>query len=419
MSSQLVTAVESPGMLREHGKVLYISAADVSIGNGPGVNEREFIIALYDMIGDRAHFLIPKPASKVKDLPVKACSFSLAHRRHHPLCYPGHIISQMRLARHLLSHNSFDLVLFRLDVLPLVAYYVTKRFHGPHCIKTLGQGVLNILDEKGGWFGRQLNKFNRFLIKRIVEDAVVADSVTSMQVDLLRRVLGVSPFKVVCIDNAVNTSRFKPSPQSFARATIGLAHLDPVIGYVGTRPWERGGMQIIEVCPRLVSKYPKLGIVILGDGKELSGMKRRARELGVEDHCRFSGYVPFDQVPTYINALDVGVSISLRTDRSAASELKVRQYLACGKPVVLSPGSNEFVLTQDLGSTARPDDLDAIAIELDRWLSLSKAERENFSQRAAGYMCKNFSYAAAVARRFALWEECLALRSSPKATSSP
>lgn len=418
MSSQPIAAVESPWTMREHGKVLYVSAVDVSIGNGPGVNEREFIIALYDMIGDRAHFLIPRPASKVKDLPVRACTFSLPHRRHHPLYYPGHIISQARLAGCLLSKNTFDVVLFRLDVLPLVAYYMTKRFRGAHCIKTLGQGVLNILDERGGWFGRQLNKVNHFLIKRIVEDAVVADSVTSMQVDLLQRVLEVNPSKIVCIDNAVNTSRFKPAAQSLARANIGLAHLDPVIGYVGTRPWERGGMQIIEVCPRLLTKYPKLGIVILGDGKELSGMKRRARELGVEDHCYFAGYVPFDQVPTYINALDVGVSISFRPDRSAASELKVRQYLACGKPVVLSPGSNEFVSTQNLGSTAMPDDLGAIAVELARWLSLSREERESFCQRAAAYMRDNFSYESAVARRFALWEECLALRKSEETTLS-
>ena len=55
------------------------------------------------------------------------------------------------------------------------------------------------------------------------------------------------------------------------------------------------------------------------------------------------------------------VSISSLEDRRAASELKVRQYLACGKPVVISPGGNEFVAHEGLGSVVDPSDPEAIA----------------------------------------------------------
>ena len=78
-------------------------------------------------------------------------------------------------------------------------------------------------------------------------------------------------------------------------------------------------------------------------------------DLQVAERIRLEGYVPFEKIPQYVNSLDVGVSISIREDRQVNSELKVRQYLACGKPVVISPGSNEFVLEENFpGLAVRP-----------------------------------------------------------------
>ena len=58
--------------LRTAGRMLYISPADVSVGNGPGVNENEFIHALYAAASERAHFLVPRPIEPVDDLPLHA-----------------------------------------------------------------------------------------------------------------------------------------------------------------------------------------------------------------------------------------------------------------------------------------------------------------------------------------------------------
>jgi glycosyltransferase involved in cell wall biosynthesis len=387
--------------LKKNGRILYISSVDVSIGNGPGVNEREFIVAMHRVMGDRAHFLIPQPANEVPDLPANACTFCLPHRRHHPLHFPGHVISQARLANDVLCRKKFDLLLFRLDVLPLAAFYITRKYPIPYALKTLGQGTMNALAERGGWLGRSLMALNRRLVKQIVAKALLADSVSMMQVEQLKHLLSVDSDKIVWTALSANV-----------RKELGLAQFDPIMGYIGTRPWERGGWQLVEVAPRLLSKYPNLGLVILGEGKELDALKRRARELQVETHCRFAGYVPFDKVPLYVNSLDVGVSISVREDRRAASELKVRQYLACGKPVVVSPGSNDFVAVENFGAIVQPMDLQGIAAACDRWLSLTAEERREFACKAVDYMRNNLALEAAITRRFALWTEQLRLRQS-------
>lgn len=312
------------------------------------------------------------------------------------------------MADQILAEHHFDLLLFRLDLLPLAPLYITKRHDIPFALKTLGQGLINIFSEKIGWpLGSLLAHINQHLVKQLVKKAIVADTVSRLQKQYLADRLAVELDEIICIDNAVNTDRFFPARVSEARKELGLTRFGPIAGYVGTRPWERGGMQLIETAPQLLSKYPNLGLVILGDGAQLDDLKKRAHELQVQDHCVFTGYVPFHKVPQYVNSLDVGVSISLRIDRQAASELKVRQYLACGKPVVASPGSNDFLINSGMGSIVQPDDLAAVANELDYWLGLSAAERDLFACRAEKYVQENLSIEAAVARRFDLWTERL------------
>ncbi|UCC53237.1 MAG: glycosyltransferase, partial [Anaerolineaceae bacterium] len=317
--------------LRETGRILYVSSVDISVGNGPGVNEREFVVALDRAIGDRAHFLVPRPVDDVPEIPVHRCSFSLPHRQHNYARYPAHILSQMIAADRILARDRFDLLVFRLDLLPFAPLYITNRHNIPYALKTLGQGLINTLGEKGGIFGKPLMEMNSRVVRRLVSKSLVADSVSKAQVAFLQDVLKLESGKVEWIDNAVNTDRFFPLSSAKSRERLGLSSFNPIVGYVGTRPWERGGMQLVETAPCLLEKYPDLGLVILGDGDALDSLKEKAHELQVEDHCTFTGYVPFPEVPHYVNSLDVGVSISLRSDRSAASELKVRQYLACGK----------------------------------------------------------------------------------------
>jgi glycosyltransferase involved in cell wall biosynthesis len=391
--------------LRASGRILYISAADVSVGNGPGVNENEFIHALYGALGERAHFLVPRPVEAVDDLPAQALTFCEPHRRYHPLRFFVHVVSQIRAANRLLRERRFDLLVFRIDVLPLVPLYLTWRHRLPYAIKTLGTGALNVLDARGAWLGKALAPLNRRMFRRLVEGALAADTDSQLHAEELRRRLGQREEQIVFIDNAVNTGRFFPASREAARRELGLDGLEPVVGYVGSRPWERGGAQLLEAAAKLTARWPKLGVVIVGAGEPVAAMQRRAAELGIAERCRFAGYVPYRKIPVYVKSLDVGVSISLRSERQVNSELKVRQYLACGKPIVISPGSNEFVPAEGFGSVVEPEDEGAITEALARWLALAPAERDAFAARAARYMHERLSMAAAIDRRLRLWGE--------------
>ena len=385
------------------GRVLYISSVDISVGNGPGVNEREFLVALHSRLGGRAHFLIPRPSGYVGDVPAKHCTFCKPHNNHAVWHFPQHLASQVRLARRLLAQQRWDLLIFRLDLLPIAPLLITRTTDVPYVIKTLGQGTMNTLRERVGWLGRPINLVNRRLIRRLVTGALATDAVSQLQVDLLRKLLKPEPGTIDRIDNGVNTQRFAPMNTPSVRHQLGLTRFEQIVGYVGTRPWERGGDALVEAAPRLVHTHPTLGFVVLGDGVGLGTLQRRARELGVEDRFVFAGHVALDEVPCF----DVGVSISTRWDRRAAAELKVRQYLACGKPVVASPGSNQFLTEQQLGSVVQANDSASTARAIDRWLVLDTMERRAFERRAVDYVERRLSMRAVMSQRWTLWSQRL------------
>jgi glycosyltransferase involved in cell wall biosynthesis len=302
------------------------------------------------------------------------------------------------------------MLVFRLDVLPFCPFYITRNHKIPYTIKTLSQDLLSALSERGGWLGRSLEGTNRWLIRQLVAKALVGDACTTAEVEYFQRLSGVDPQGIVWIDNAVNPSRFSPAPTLEARRQLGLAGLDPIMGYIGSVPSEYGAGQLVEVAPRLTSRYPNLGILVVGDGPGHSSLEKRAEELGIRDRCVFTGYIPFDEVPVCVNALDVGVSF-LEPRLAVASEQKVRQYLACGKPVVVSPGGNDYFLAgSGLGSIIPAADLEGIAAQLDHWLSLTPVERSEFAHRASKYARDNLSVRASVARRLEIWNERLQLR---------
>jgi glycosyltransferase involved in cell wall biosynthesis len=391
--------------LERSGRILYISPADVSVGSGPGVNENEFVHAMHGALGDRAQFLVPQPTESVDDLPREALHFCAPHHRYHPIHFPRHVISQVRAANRLLREQHFDLLVFRIDVFPFVPLAITARHSLPYAIKTLGTGALNVLHDRGGLVGDALAPINHALFKRLVSGALAADTDSVLHAEELRRRLGQGDEQIVWIDNAVNTGRFKPGGETEARRAVGLEAFDPIVGYVGSRPWERGGAQLVEAAARLVPDHPNLGVVIVGAGDPVAELQQRAAELGIAERCHFPGYVPYRQIPHYVRSLDLGVSLSLRPERQMNSELKVRQYLAAGKPIVISPGSNEFVVEQGFGTVVPPEDIEAIARAIGSWLAKPAGERDAFAARAGAYMHENLSMAAAIARRLQLWGE--------------
>jgi len=98
---------------------------------------------------------------------------------------------------------------------------------------------------------------------------------------------------------------------------------------------------LVEAIPQIVSKSPQSRFLIIGEGLLTESLKKRVKELGVRRYVKFTGFLPKNEVITYVNASDIYVSTSL-SDGTSASLLEA---MALGVPAVVTeiPGNKEWI----------------------------------------------------------------------------
>jgi len=165
-------------------------------------------------------------------------------------------------------------------------------------------------------------------------DRVIACS-SEVREHLVRKV-GINPFKVVVVPNAVDTNVFFPigkqSPLfekvKSARRELGIEDGDVVIGSVGHMARQKGQKHLVAAIPEVQLKYPRAKFVFVGKGKLRRDLREQARALGVEEAVRFAGIRK--DIPIVLNCFDVFVLPSLWEGFGTA----IVEALACGVPVV-------------------------------------------------------------------------------------
>ncbi len=390
--------------------LLYATTIDASRPNGPGVNEREFTNALSRRFGDGIRFVLPAPAvaGVVDDLPGRILFRPFRSRFLYLLSQLVFLRTLLRAARELRP----DLVVVRCGQLPLGLALFARLTDIPMSLKTQGDPTMKYLCDKPGlkgWVARRLRSVNMWAARILAKRAVSIDCCTPELIGRnLNSLPGIGPDKFLLVGNATNVERFTPRPGAECRAEFGMPANAQVIGYVGGAPSERGGRQIIHAVAELQGRYPQLmGVVVGGAGTELESLRAYAKERGVADRCVIPGQVPYDTVPRWINSFDVGVAMDLavRGDYVGSSNQKIRQYLACGKPVIASGGVNEFLEANDLGGLVMEDDLPGFVRLVDAYLGRAADVRQDHALRARRYAEAHFSVVAALEMRMARWRE--------------
>jgi glycosyltransferase involved in cell wall biosynthesis len=143
---------------------------------------------------------------------------------------------------------------------------------------------------------------------------------------------GASSGRVHVLPNAIDPNRFRTAiPGQSVRARLGLEG-SIVIGHVGLFCfWDRLDI-LIEVAKSIRELHPKIKILLVGDGPEMENLKRTAFRLGMERAVIFSGPVPRDDVPAYIDAMDICV---LPNSNAFGSPIALFEFMAMEKPCVV------------------------------------------------------------------------------------
>jgi glycosyltransferase involved in cell wall biosynthesis len=148
--------------------------------------------------------------------------------------------------------------------------------------------------------------------------------------------LGAPPERVHVLPNGVDAERFATAPGAGerARAALGLG-AGPVIGFVGSLKGWHGTEVLLEAFTQLRGSFPNAALLVVGEGPSGEGLRRRSAELGIESSVRFTGAVEHGTIPNLLAAIDVAAAPYLPADDFYFSPIKVYEYMAAGRPVIL------------------------------------------------------------------------------------
>ncbi|MDP2729873.1 MAG: glycosyltransferase family 4 protein [Dehalococcoidales bacterium] len=215
--------------------------------------------------------------------------------------------------------------------------------------------------------------------------------------------LGADPRKIKLIYFGTDTEKFKPMPKDERLAKelgtpgsptiISLRRFEPIYN-VET---------LIRAVPLVLGEVPEAKFLLVERGSQQEMLKGLAESLGVSSRVIFTGLVPPDELPRYLNLADIYVSTSL-SDAGLASS--TAEAMACGLPVVITDfgdngkwvqdGVNGFIIPQKA-----PQELASKIIALIK----DEEMRKRFGKKNRGIITERSDWQKEMAKMGRLYEE--------------
>jgi phosphatidyl-myo-inositol dimannoside synthase len=199
----------------------------------------------------------------------------------------------------------------------------------------------------------------RQLLRRIGEHT---DTITYLgEYHRARIARGLTPeaaARMVQLTPGVDEKTFHPDSGGAAvRAALGLTDR-PVVVCVSRLVPRKGQDTLIRAMPRVLAAVPDAVLLIVGGGPYRGALEKLAAETGVADSVRFTGEVPWEELPAHYGAGDV-FAMPCRTRRGGLDVeglgIVYLEASATGLPVIGgdSGGAPDAVLDGETGWVVR------------------------------------------------------------------
>lgn len=150
-----------------------------------------------------------------------------------------------------------------------------------------------------------------------------------------------------------------------ARAALGVAPDDLVVGCVAALRREKDHELLLEAVSRLVRAHPRLRLALVGSGAREDALRERAAALGIADRVLFLGY------RTDVAELLPGLDVKCLTSVQETFPVSVLEAMAAGLPVVMTDCEGAPPLVEDgaTGFLVPVGDADALTRRLGELLA--------------------------------------------------
>jgi glycosyltransferase involved in cell wall biosynthesis len=245
-------------------------------------------------------------------------------------------------------------------------------------------------------------------VRRILDRQLVgraSDAFLAVSNEDRRRMIeieGIDPRDVLVMPNGIVST---PPTGRDIRHELGIAPDAPVIGTVGRLYKQKAPQVLMHAVARLVPEFPRLRVLVVGDGPE------RARLAALVERLRITGAVRLmglrDDVPDILAALDLAVSSS----QWEGSPLSILEYMGAGLPTVATAvgGVPDLIVDGLHGRLVPPGEPVALADAVAELLRAPYLAQE-MGRRARERQRSEFDLASLVRRLERLYEDLLAVR---------
>lgn len=226
-------------------------------------------------------------------------------------------------------------------------------------------------------WGSDVYKFPKlnFLFKKILEyNLSKADAISSTSQSMAQETNKYTSKHIHIIPFGIDTNVFFSN-----RKRSLFSNNDIVIGTIKSLSKTYGIDTLIKSFALLKNEYPHLPLklLIVGDGPLKEQYIELSKKLNIFQYTQFIAHVPNNQVPQYLNELDIYVSLS----RHESFGVSAIEAMACELPVVLSdiPAFREITHNQLNDLIVPKNNPSATALVLKKLL-FNQALRENYGK---------------------------------------
>lgn len=226
------------------------------------------------------------------------------------------------------------------------------------------------------------NKFNMWNIKKnLYATDIIGSTSEAMKLEVKKLIdsdknIAVTPF-------GIDKYKFYPVKKQNSKKII--------IGTVKSMESVYGIDYLLQAFKIIVTKVPRnfqIEFLLVGGGK-IEYYRNLSQKLGIDDKTRFTGKIPHNDVPKYLNKLDIYCAPSLSESFGVAA----LEASACGLPVVVSNvgGFPEVVKENQTGYLVPPQNAEILADKiLD--LVLNENKRKVFGKNGRKFVLENYDW---------------------------
>jgi glycosyltransferase involved in cell wall biosynthesis len=293
------------------------------------------------------------------------------------LAYPLFLISIVR--------NKPDVIYARLGIVTGIYIILTK---------LLFRNRIKTITEQNGWIGPEAKDSGKpkllYKIGELIQKwaSKSSDSIRAVSEGIREYLISMNICRgiITVIGNGTSINHFKPVANSNC--------FD--FGFIGNIARWQGVEWLIKSFALALKEKPGLSLVIGGSGPHKADCVKLAHDYGIVRNVIFAEQIPYSEANNFINNIHICMAPFLprgsSNDNKALSPLKIRDYAACGKPIISSkiPGLEE-IEKEGFGILVEPGNIDELKNAM-IYLLDNPDQIAEMGRKARFYAEKNYSW---------------------------